>query len=60
MIELYFAIGAGFYLGLAMNNVESFKTNTPVIYILGGILLGFVFWPIGVIVKITLIVTEKE
>lgn len=50
MIGLYFAFGVGFYVGLALKDPRGFvKADTA--SLLRGIVLGIVFWPIGLIVQ---------
>jgi len=50
MIALYFAVGIGFYLGLALKDPKGF-INADSAAIIRGLLLGVVFWPIGMIVQ---------
>lgn len=51
MIGLYFAFGVGFYLGLAVKDPKGF-TDADAASLIRGLLLGIVFWPIGLIVQI--------
>jgi hypothetical protein len=46
----YFTFGIGFYIGLALKNPKSF-VNANSAAIIRGLLLGVVFWPIGVILE---------
>lgn len=55
MIIEYLIFGAGFYIGLALNNPSSF-VDADAAALLRGILLCFVFWPIGLIIKLILVI----
>lgn len=59
MIAEYLIFGAGFYIGLALNNPTSFMdVDTAALF--RGILLCFIFWPIGLIVKLILLMGESN
>jgi len=47
---LYLVFGLGFYLGLAIQDPEGF-VQADAAAILRGLLLGVVFWPIGLAIK---------
>lgn len=47
----YALFGAGFYIGLALNNPDSFLEASAV-SLIRGLLIGFIFWPIGLVVKL--------
>lgn len=51
IIIIYFIFGAGFYIGLTANNPCSFKNGTTA-SLIRGFLLGFIFWPVGLIYSI--------
>lgn len=59
MIVTYLYIGLGFYLGLAASNPKSFGTS-DLSGLIRGILMGFLFWPIGIMFKIALFVYELK
>jgi len=47
MISYYLAVGVGVYLSASASHFNSFK-NASTVSIIKGILLGLVFWPIGI------------
>ncbi len=56
----YFMFGAGMYVGMALNNPMSFL-DANAASLIRGLLICFVFWPIGLIVKlITIMVGTDE
>lgn len=61
MIEVlisYLSFGAGMYIGMALNNPMSFmKANSA--SLIRGVLLCFLFWPVGLVAKIVLIMLDK-
>lgn len=50
LIYSYLVFGLGFYVGLALNNLESFS-RADTLSIIRGFLVGCIFWPIGIILK---------
>lgn len=48
---LYFIFGIGFYIGLACKEPEGF-VNSSVAGLIRGLLLGILFWPIGIVVSL--------
>lgn len=61
MIGLYFAFGLGFYIGLAVKDPHGF-VDASAAALIRGLLLGIVFWPIGLIVQVVfaLLVPKKK
>jgi hypothetical protein len=57
-LVLYFTFGVGLYIGLTLNNPMSFLKASAAA-IIRGLLLGIVFWPIGIIIKIVMIMTNE-
>lgn len=57
MIEFYFAFGIGFYIGLCSKDPRGF-VNASAAAILRGLLLGILFWPIGLIVRTVWAINE--
>lgn len=57
-IIMYLIFGAGFYIGLAMNSSMEFL-NVPLVGLLRGFILCFLFWPIGLIAKIVMILINR-
>jgi len=51
LIILYFIFGDGFYVGLCCNNSKGF-VGADCSSILRGVLIGLIFWPIGLIYSI--------
>jgi hypothetical protein len=51
ILRLYFTFGVGFYIGLVAKEPEGFVSANAAA-LLRGILLGIVFWPIGLIVQV--------
>ncbi len=51
MIGLYFAVGIGFYLGLALKDPKGF-VDADAASLTRGLLLGIAFWPIGMLVQL--------
>ena len=49
----YLAIGLGFYLGISLCRLDSFKDAT-LVSIVRGFVLGLLFWPIGAVVLVLL------
>jgi len=56
---VYFAIGLGFYLGVSLCRLDSFKDAT-VPAILRGFILGLLLWPIGIALLIILDYEKSE
>ena len=57
MIEVYLAIGLGFYVGLALKDPKGFiDANSAAL--IRGFLLGVIFWPIGVVVQTVFAIDE--
>lgn len=59
LIILYFVFGAGLYTGLTLNNPMSF-VDASLASLLRGLLLGFIVWPVGIIVQVVLILTDRK
>lgn len=55
----YLAIGTGFYVGTALGNLSSF-VNASLAGLFRGLLVGFVAWPIGVILQLIFAVKDEE
>lgn len=51
IVIAYFSFGAGMYIGLALNNPMSFM-DADAASLIRGFLIGFIFWPVGLVVKI--------
>lgn len=51
MMTLYLTFGLGFYLGLALKNPKGF-VDAGAGDLIRGVLLGILFWPIGLIVQV--------
>jgi hypothetical protein len=51
ILRLYFTFGLGFYIGLVAKEPEGF-VEAKTAALLRGLLLGIVFWPIGLIVQV--------
>ena len=56
---VYFAIGLGFYLGVSLCRLHSFKGAT-IMSILRGFILGLLLWPVGIVLLIILNYKESE
>ena len=55
----YFMFGLGFYIGLACKDPEGFvEANAS--SLLRGLLLGIVFWPVGLIVQVFAALTRLQ
>lgn len=50
MISLYFTFGIGFYVGLCLKEPHGFTSARPA-DIFRGLILGILFWPIGLIIQ---------
>lgn len=48
MMALYLTFGLGFYIGLAVNNPDSFR-NASVMSIVRGLVLALLLWPLALI-----------
>lgn len=59
VITAYFAFGIGFYLALAMSNIKSFMDATPA-DLIRGILVGLIFWPIGLVIQLYVKLMESK
>lgn len=59
LICLYFSFGCGFYIGTSVARVASF-VSADLASLLRGILLGLVFWPIGLIIQTIYAVDESR
>lgn len=51
MLAVYFSFGLGFYTGLALKDPMGF-VNASSADLIRGLLLGIVFWPIGLVIQI--------
>lgn len=57
MIAEYLIFGAGLYIGLALNSYTSFM-DADAGALLRGFLLCFIFWPIGLVIKLIVVIGE--
>lgn len=55
----YFSFGIGFYVGMCVKDPWGF-VDASVAAILRGLLLGIVFWPIGLIIQVVFALFEME
>ena len=51
----YLLLGIGFYIGMVLNNHKTF-IGAPTSSVINGLLLGLVFWPIGMVVKLIMVI----
>lgn len=58
MMYLYFSFGAGLYIGMAIKDPSGFVGATAA-SLIRGFLLCFVFWPIGLLLKLIEIIIES-
>ena len=55
---LYFTFGLGLYIGLALNNPMSFL-DANASGLIRGLILGILLWPICIIIRIVMILTDE-
>jgi hypothetical protein len=59
ILSYYLIFGIGFYIGLALKDTRSFL-NANIESILRGLLLGIIFWPIGLIIQIVFAIQDLK
>lgn len=50
ILSYYFIFGLGFYVGMSLKDPKVF-IGTDLAGVLKGLLLGLVFWPLGIVVQ---------
>ena len=55
----YLSFGLGMYIGMCLNNPKSF-TDADTASLLRGLLLCWILWPLGLITKLIIILTEPS
>ncbi len=57
--SLYFTFGLGLYLGLALKDPKGFL-KADAAGLMRGLILGILFWPIGLIVQVLFVIDQLE
>lgn len=59
ILLLYFAVGLGFYLGMSAKSLKTFS-KAEVSEVLLGLALGFLLWPVGMVVAFKIGLDEMD
>lgn len=55
----YIFTGIGFYFGLCLKNIKAFQYATTA-DIIRGLLLGLIFWPVGLVVQLIFVLGARR